>query len=163
VLFVDRDGHRRQIDFVDAPYGLTARDVVDTAQHVLLADEHGDVPAVIIHPERLMESRIHNIVGLGQRSAHALRQARAAIACAGAFSALILESREMEESKRVRAVLRLNERIYRFCRRPIGRAFVRTTGMDPFDAVLFEHHMLPAKFRTVRYPQMQTSLAQLQR
>lgn len=56
VLFVDGDGRTRQIDFVDAPYGLNARDVVETAQHILLRDDHGEVPVVVIHPERLMEA-----------------------------------------------------------------------------------------------------------
>jgi predicted transcriptional regulator len=37
---------RRQIDFVDAPYGLTARDVVVTAQRIVLSDANGEVPAV---------------------------------------------------------------------------------------------------------------------
>lgn len=59
VLFLDSQGQRRQIDFLDAPYGLNARDVVETAQHVVLADHQGEVPVVVIHPQRLMESRVH--------------------------------------------------------------------------------------------------------
>jgi hypothetical protein len=68
VLFVDGEGRKRQIDFVDTPYGLNASDVVETAQHIVLRDAQGEVPAVVIHPERLMESRVHNVIGLGQRS-----------------------------------------------------------------------------------------------
>jgi hypothetical protein len=161
VLFVDGEGRRRQIDFVDAPYGLSARDVVETAQHIVLEDELGEVPAVVIHPERLMESRIHNVVGLCQRSPHALRQARAAIECANAFSRFILDSHEVGSVTRRRAVLKLNERIYRFCRQPIARRFLRETGLDPFDAIVVDHPGLPQKFRTMRYPQMQAQLAKL--
>jgi hypothetical protein len=163
VLFVDGEGQKRQIDFVDAPYGLSARDVVETAQHIMLRDELGEVPAVVIHPERLMESRIHNVVGLAQRSPQALRQARAAIECAHAFSRYILDSGEVGPATRRRAVLKLNERIYRFCRQPIARQFIQHTALDPFDAILADHPALPEKFRTMRYPQMQTQLAKLRR
>ena len=161
VLFVDGEGHKRQIDFVDAPYGLNARDVVETAQHILLTDDQGEVPAVVVHPERLMESRIHNVVGLGQRSPHSLRQARAAIDCAHAFSRLILDSDQVGTVTRRRAVLKLNERIYRFCRLPVARQFFETTALDPFEAVVVDHPGLPQKFRTTRYPQMQLQLAKL--
>ncbi len=85
VLFVDNEGIKRQIDFLDAPYGLRARDVVETAQHIVLGGHGDEISAVVIHPERLMESRIHNVVGLRQRSQHAIRQARAAIECVGHF------------------------------------------------------------------------------
>lgn len=161
VLFIDGEGRRRQIDFVDAPYGLNARDVVETAQHIVLRDELGEVPAVVIHPERLMESRVHNVVGLRQRSPHALRQARAAIECAYAFSRLILDSEQIGAVTRRRAVLKLNERIYRFCRQPIVRQFFCETELDPFEAILVDHPTLPHEFRTIRYPQMETQLAKL--
>ncbi len=161
VLFVDTEGRKRQIDFVDAPYGLSARDVVETAQHIVLRDELGEVPAVVIHPERLMESRVHNVVGLRQRSPHALRQARAAIECAHAFSRFILDSKEIGVVTRRRAVLKLNERIYRFCRQAVVLQFFRETELDPLDAVLVDYPGLPQKFRTIRYPQMQAQLAKL--
>jgi hypothetical protein len=161
VLFVDSEGQRRQIDFVDAPYGLNARDIVDTAQRIYLGDDQGRVPIVVIHPERLMESRVHNIVGLKQNSPHALRQAQGAIDCAGAFSRFVLDSKQVAPVKGRRSVLKLNERIYRFCRTLAGRQIFRDTGLDPFDAVLVDHAALPAKFRTMRYPQMQAQLARL--
>jgi hypothetical protein len=159
ILFLDSDGQTRQIDFVDAPYGLKADDVVATAQHILLADAQGDVPAVLIHPQRLVESRVYNIIGLKQDSPHALRQARAAIACAGAFSRFILDAEDPDQRTRARAVLKLNERIYRFCLRGPARQFVRQTGMDPFDAIVNDHPALPEKFRTLRFPQMKARLA----
>jgi hypothetical protein len=161
VLFVDGEGQTRQIDFVDAPYGLTARDVVETAQHIVLSDDQGDVPAIVIHPERLMESRVRNVVGLGQRSPHALRQAGASIECAHAFSRFVLDSGEVGPVTRKRAVLKLNERIYRFCRLPVARQFFRETKLDPFEAVVVDHPGLPHKFRTTRYPQMQAQVAKI--
>lgn len=161
VLFVDGEGRQRQIDFVEAPYGLNARDVVETAQHIVLTDDQGEIPAVVIHPERLMESRVHNVIGLGRRSPHALRQARAAIDCAHAFSRFILDSEEVGPTMRKRAVLKLNERIYRFCRLPVARQFLRETKLDPFEAVVVDHQGLPQKFRTTRYPQMQAQVAKV--
>lgn len=159
VLFVDDEGVKRQIDFIDAPYGLRARDVVDTAQHIIFGGHGDEVSAVVIHPERLMESRVHNVIGLKQRSPHAIRQARAAIECARAFSTLVLDSDQLEPAKRTRTVLKLNERIYRFRRTTRAREFVRITGLDPFDAVLVDDR-LPSRFRELRYPQMQAALKQ---
>lgn len=131
VLFIDGEGHRRQIDFVDAPYGLSARDVVETAQQVVLPGGPGkETFALLVHPERLMESRVHNVIGLGQDRAQALGQLRAAIECAGAFSRLILDAEEPGPVVRRRAVLKLNERIYRFSRQPHARRLFRERGID---------------------------------
>lgn len=60
-------------------------------------------------------------------------------------------------------MLKLNERIYRFCRSQVARQFLRETKLDPFDAIVVDHPELPQKFRTVRYPQMQAQLARLRR
>lgn len=161
VLFIDSHGRKRQIDFLDAPYGLVARDVIETTQYVVLSDAQGQVPVAIIHPQRLMESRVHNVIGLGRRGRLALRQAQAAVHCARAYSQALLESRQMSAARRQRAVLNLNERVYRFCRRPVAHQFLRATAIDPFEAVLVDHPELPNKFRAVRYPQMQSQLAKL--
>ena len=147
---------------MDAPYGLSSRDVADTAQQVVLPGGRGkDTSALLIHPERLMESRVHNVIGLGQDRAQAIAQLRAAIECAGAFSHLILDADEPGPVVRRRAVLKLNERIYRFSRRPPARRLFRERGIDTFDAVVSDHPKLPRKFREVRYPQMRSQLAEL--
>jgi len=162
VLFTDSRGHRRQIDFVDAPYGLSARDIADTAQHVVLPGGRGkETSALLIHPERLMESRVHNVIGLGQDRAQAIEQLRAAIECAGAFTRLVLDADEPGPVVRRRAVLKLNERIYRFSRRPPARRLFRERGIDTFDAVVSDHPGLPRKFREVRYPQMRAQIGEL--
>lgn len=162
VLFSDSEGHRRQIDFVDAPYGLNSRDVSETAQRVELPEGKGTTTsALLIHPERLMESRVHNVIGLRQDRAQAIEQLSAAIECAGAFSRLILDAHDPGPVIRRRAVLKLNERIYRFSRRPRARRLFRERGIDTFAAVVADHPALPRKFREVRYPQMRARLAEL--
>jgi hypothetical protein len=163
VLFRDSEGNRRQIDFVDAPHGLSARDVANTAVQMHLPDAGSrEIPVWVIHPERLMESRVHNVIGLGHSSAHAIRQLRASIECAAGFSRMILDTQELGPIVRSRTVLKLNERIYRFCRRQPARRLFRDRGIDPLEAVVVDHDGLPAKFREIRYPQMRDRLAQLE-
>lgn len=155
VRFMDAAGVEREIDFIDQPLGLRARDVRDTAVRLLvLSDEPGyDVPVWVMHPERCMESRVYNAHILGKTDALATRQLEASIACARAWSRLLLDDDPSHE--RVRAVLRLNERIFRKCLRDIHfRAIAHSPGIDPFEAVLAEHPALPAPFREQRYPQM---------
>jgi len=161
VLFTDSTGTPREIDFIDAPFGLGARDVRDTA--VLLAlDAEADQPPVelwIMHPERCMESRVINTTDLHKTTHLAIRQLAASVICAREWSRYILDSEELPEEQRIRAVLKLNERIFRRCHRDTRfRAVLHNHDIDPFDAILAEHPLLPKRFREQRYPQMQTLL-----
>lgn len=73
VIFEDSEGIARQIDFLDAPGGLTKRDVRDTAVAIEIEAIDGDpVRVLVMHPERSMESRIFNVMVLGQRGPEAL-------------------------------------------------------------------------------------------
>jgi hypothetical protein len=154
VVFEDSDGVEREMDFLLAPYGLTAREVRDTAIRLNVAKPGSpEVPVWVMHPERCMESRVHNVVGLKQRGRIAIDQLRRAIVCAKEFSRYLLDE-SGEEADRVRAVLRLNERIFKKCL--TVRAFRDVFfdyGVDPFDAVLVDER-LPEQFRTRRYPQI---------
>lgn len=161
VLFTDADGVEREIDFIDQPLGLSGRDVRDTAVLVELPSQ-GAAPAVqvwIMHPERCMESRVVNAVALGKTHSLAMRQMKASILCARLWSRYILDSEELPLEERVRAVLRINERIFRRCREKPFRDVVLDHDVDPFAAVLVEDERLPAAFRDRRYPQMQERLA----
>jgi hypothetical protein len=161
VLFVDGDGISREIDFIDAPLGLTARDVRDTAVHLSVPGEDGapDVPIWVMHPERSMESRIVNAVVLGKTSPLALAQLRASIVCARAWSRVILDQRDIPQEQRVRAVLKLNERIFHKCLRDKRfRDVVLDYDIHPFEAVLVDDPRLPDDARDRRYPQMQSQL-----
>jgi hypothetical protein len=57
VLFKDSDGVQREIDFLSAPHGLTARDVRDTAIRLSLPNPDGpEAPVWVMHPERTMKA-----------------------------------------------------------------------------------------------------------
>jgi hypothetical protein len=159
VLFVDADGIEREIDFIDQPLGLRARDIRDTAVRLIVHSNEAEheVPVWVMHPERCMESRIYNAQILYKTDELAIRQLEASIVCARAWSRYLLEDDSSPE--RARTVLRINERIFRKCMRDMHfRATKLDLDIDPFDAVLAEHQALPVQFREKRYPQMRKQL-----
>jgi hypothetical protein len=155
VIFVDADGIEREIDFIDQPLGLRARDIRDTAVRLLIhSDDPGhEIPVWVMHPERCMESRIYNAQILHKADELAMRQLAVSIVCTREWSRYLLDDDPSPE--RARAVLRINERIFRKCTRDMHfRAADLGVDIDPFEAVLVEHSALPAQFRERRYPQM---------
>ncbi len=67
VVFKDSDGEVREADFISAPYGLDGRDVRDSAVKLNVSNaDQSEVPVWVLHPERCMESRVYNVVGLRQ-------------------------------------------------------------------------------------------------
>lgn len=155
VLFKDSDGENREIDFLVAPYGLDGRDVRDTAVRLSVANPSGpDLPVWVMHPERCMESRVYNVVGLRQAGRIGIDQLRRSVICAKEFSRFLLDDKGVPEGERIRAVLRLNERIYRKCLKDrVFRQVVFDHDVDPFDAVVTDVR-LPERFHRMRYPQM---------
>jgi hypothetical protein len=158
VKFVDAAGEKQNIDFIDQPHGLRAREVYRMAVPVRVLDGRGrptSVTFLVMQPVLVMESRVHNTMGLpGYRSPHSLQQLSASVACAGEYLRGLLDAGE------VRAVLRLNERIFTFCLKDRdGRLVHAKHGVDPFEAVVADDDRLPAKFGKTRYPQMQGELA----
>lgn len=163
VLFRDADGVDREIDFIDEPLGLRGQDVRDTAVLVELPPE-GSAPAAqvwIMHPERCMESRVMNAIVLGKTQPLAMRQLKASILCTRLWSRYILDNEELPLEERVRAVLKINERIFRRCHKDKAfRDILLDYEVDPFNAVLADDPRLPARFRDRRYPQMQAHVAE---
>lgn len=155
VLFEDSDGVSRELDFLDAPHGLRARDIRDTAVQLSVPNPKGpDVPVWVMHPERCMESRIYNVIDFKQSGPIALDQLRRSVICAREYSRSLLDARSVPRAERVRAVLNLNERIFKKCvndRR--FRDVALDYDVDPFEAVLLDDR-LPSEFRERRYPQM---------
>ena len=147
-----------------SPYGLDGRDVRDSAVRLSVSNPSGpDLPVWVMHPERCMESRIYNVVDLRQAGRIAMDQLRRSVVCAKEFSRFLLNDEGVAEAERVRAVLRLNERIYRKCLK--DRAFRQVVfdhDVDPFDAVLVDDR-LPERFREKRYPQMVEQIADRRR
>ena len=157
VLFIDSDGVGRVIDFIEAPLGLRARDVRDTAVRLLISADSGsdEVPVWIVHPERCVESRVYNVPILGKDDRKATHQLNASIACACEWPRAVLRDEQIPEDVRVRKVLRLNERIFRGCVGDVHfRKLYGDRGVDPFDAVLAGDDLLPDAFLQTRYPQM---------
>jgi hypothetical protein len=105
-----------------------------------------------------MESRIYNTIDLGRDDELGLAQLEVSIPVARRWSQALLEDETIEEWRRQRAVLELNERIFRRCYE--DRCFLDVYGrygVDPFDAVLVDER-LPGQFGTKRYPQMRERL-----
>ena len=159
VFFKDSEGEDREADFISAPYGLDSRDVRTSAVRLTVPNPDGsDVPVWLMHPERCMESRIYNVVGLKQSGPLAMDQLRRSVLCAKAFSGYLLEGGVVPEGERVRAVLRLNERIYRKCLKDQAfRKVYMDHDVDPFEAILVDER-LPDQFRERRHPQMTSQL-----
>ena len=155
VFFDDGSGNGRRIDFLLAPFGLDRHDVRDTAIELDVGTEESRATLWIMHPERVMESRIANVQTLGIDDPHAMAQLRASISVAREWSRQLLGDEPTAPPDRVRAVLRLNERIFRKC---VGehrfRQLFSKRGVDPFEAVLVHDDRLPDAFRARRYPQM---------
>jgi len=158
VTFLDDEGVKRTIDFLDAPLGLRAEEVHRLAIPAEILDATGKPagqPFLIMHPVQVMESRVHNAMALpGYDSPAALKQLRLSVICAREFI------RDLVASGRIRVTLTLNERIFTFCLKDRdGREVDAKHGVDPFGAVLADDNRLPALFRETRYPQMQRELA----
>lgn len=161
VIFTDSQGVTREIDFIAEPLGLNARDVRDTA--VTIEDEGEDgspISLLVMHPQRCLESRIYNAGVLGKTGPLARRQLRVSIVCAREWSRYLLDHvTEVAETERVRAVLRLNERLFRKCATDRHfRSVLIDLNLDPFGAVLHDHPLLPEHFSGRRYPQMHAAL-----
>lgn len=155
VIFRDSAGFRREIDFIGSPIGLDPTDVRSTAVPMTVPDaEGGSAEILVMHPERCLESRVHNVIELGTTGPIAMIQLRRSIACAREWSRHLLGEESVGQRRRVRAVLDLNERIYRRCIRSLAfRRLALEHGVEPFEAVLVDDR-LPAKFRERRYPKM---------
>jgi hypothetical protein len=154
-IFVDDDGYERRLDVLRSAYGMRSDDIRATAIEVdVRLDDGRLVPVWVMHPERCMESRVHNSTLANKQTDLAWRQLRVSILCARAFSELLLDERG---EAAVRDVLNLNERIFQFARTDRCVRLAADRGIEVFDAVL-DDVRLPEKFRTTRLPQMRTTI-----
>ncbi len=156
VLYVDDLGLERSIDFIDAPLGLKADEVRRLAIpfEVLDAkDQPTGMDFLVMHPIHCLESRVHNVMGLGHDTRKHLSQLRATIIVARHFLGYLLDEGHKRD------VLRLNERIFWFCMTDLhGRDVAARYGVDPFEAILVDDRL--ERFVSERHPRM---IAQLQR
>jgi hypothetical protein len=157
-LFIDSDGHERRIDFLQSAYGMDSEDIRKTAIEIdLLLDGGRQAPVWVMHPERCMESRVHNSTLANKQTDLAWSQLRASVLCTRAFSQLLLDERG---AAAVRDVLNLNERVFRFAQSDRSVRIALDRGIEVFDAVL-DDERLPERFRAVRLPQMQDRMRTL--
>jgi hypothetical protein len=155
VTFLDSDGYQRQLDLLDCPHGLRPTEVSTSAIPLEISRPDGtSVPISVMHPERCMESRVHNTSLPDKQTDLGWRQLRASIACARAFSA------ELLDAGHTRDVLKLNERIFHFAQNDRCSRLALEKGIEIFDAVL-DDERLSDKFRTIRLPQMQERIRAL--
>lgn len=167
IVFRDADGVARELDFIDQPAGLRAQDVRDTAvlMEIPSRGRARPTPFWVMHPERCMESRIYNVHRLpGRKTALGLDQLRMSVACAREWTLRILDDGDVPAPARMRAALRLNERVFRKCLEDRGfRAILLDHEVDPFAAVVDDHPLIPDRFRQQRLPQMQEQLTDRRR
>lgn len=167
VVFVDAAGVTRTLDVVSAPFGLGAAEVHDTAIPVEILDDVGASTGVrfyVMHPILCMESRVHNVVGLpgAYDTEQGRKQLRVSIVFAREFMLDVLNFR-IEDEDPPRTVLKLNERIFRFCTRDRhAKELYRATGVDPAAAIVDDERLAPT-FHERRLPQMREQLAARER
>ena len=137
---------------------MTSEDVRNTAVEIdLLLSDDRQVRVWVMHPERCMESRVHNSVLANKQTDLAWRQLRASILCTRAFSQLLLDERG---DAAIRDVLNLNERIFEFAQEHRSSRLALKRDIEVFDAVV-DDERLPEKFRTIRLPQMRERIEAL--
>jgi hypothetical protein len=167
VVFVDAAGVTRTLDIVSAPFGLGGEEVHATALPVEILDDAGAVTGGkfhVMHPVLVMESRVHNVIGLAAAydTEQGRKQLRASILCAREFLRDVLDGR-MDAADPERAVMKMNERVFRFSTRDRhAKELYRSRGIDPAK-VMLDDERLPAAFRSKRLPQMLAALGARER
>jgi len=159
-IFTDDRSHERRPDVMRSIYGMRSDDVRATAIEVDdLLDDGREVHVWVMHPERCMESRVHNSALENKQTDLAWRQLRASILCARAFGELLVDERG---EAAVRDVLNLNERIFRFAQTDRCLRLALDRGIEVFDAVL-DDERLPERLRTTRLSQMRDVIRESRR
>jgi hypothetical protein len=151
ILYPDANRVEQLIDFLsDPPFGLSAGDVKKFA---LPIEVEPNVILWVMHPVHCMQSRVKNVMRLsGYRNEHAYRQLRASVLCVRGFLL------ELLDGGNVKAVLKWNQRIYRFAALDQdGRDVFAKHGVDPLAAVVTDPR-LPAKFNEESYARMRADV-----
>lgn len=147
VVFVDDDGHRRQIDFLGEVAGV--RETYYESIDATIVDAH-DTPVAtlrVMDPISCLKGRAHNVAYLpGYQSEHALNQLCAAIFCAKEFGRDLLKQDPFE-------TLRSNEHVFDIARWGAGPLVYARYNVDILGAVV-EDAGMPEKFYTERLPRV---------
>lgn len=156
VHYLDAQRNERALDILSAPYGLQGERLWDKSYPATLTTHDGRSARLrVMHPLHCLISRTANVADLSAyQNERGIKQLRAAIACMRAHLEDQLDRGE------VKAATRQSEALFTFCVKSTYAqiTFVRD-GIEAFDAMVCDHERLPAKFRTVRYPQMKEHVA----
>jgi hypothetical protein len=138
--------------------------VRDTAIAVDILDDAGEATGVrfhVMHPVLSLESRVHNVAGLAGTydTERGRTQLRASLVCAHEFMRDVLDGGFEFDGPR-RMVLKLNERVFRFCMhdRDAQELYRRHPEIDPARGIL-DDRRLPKGFHEKRLVQMRELLA----
>lgn len=156
VTFIDVDGWPRRIDFLSAPAGVDATELLEQCIVATVTSDDGvEVSFRVMHPLHCLRSRAYNVAYLpGYDTEHARRQLRAAIMCARQYVLELAESAELVRARNA------NEEIFKIARWKAGpRVFVRHH-IEIFSAAV-PHPALHPRFLHERYPRMVAEIARV--
>lgn len=132
--FLDGNKNVRRLDFLHTAYGMSSDDIRETAIEISIEVADGrSISLWVMHPERCMESRVFNSELAGKQTELAWRQLAASIACARAFSELLVDD---AGDRGAHAEMKLNERICDLASQQVTRGLFERRGVDVLDAVV---------------------------
>ena len=166
VIYRDDGGTKRTLDVVFSPLGLAWDDVWKHSLQVQVPDDVGHVAFRVLHPYWTMVSRVCNVRVLPP-TPRGVRQLHASVICLREFLRELLDQGDEasdhagNDAAFVRAVLKLNKRIFRFAtHHRHGRDIYADAGVEPFDAVITDPR-LPSAHNEENYPRMADAIKRL--
>ena len=155
VTFIDDDGEKRAIDFLDNPLGLSGLEVHRSAQVFELYDAQGRCTGSqfkVMNPFHSLASRIHNTTLPTHRGPNALNQLRYSVEALRSFILEVLDDGD------VRGALKLVERNHELSLESKALDVFVRYGIDVFVAPA-KGHGLPPKYEQIRFPQLVAQLS----
>ncbi|MCA9675609.1 MAG: hypothetical protein KC464_11280 [Myxococcales bacterium] len=151
VMFLDDDGHLRQIDFLGSLAGIPETYYESLDANILDANDATVAILRVMDPISCLKSRAHNVAYLpGYQTEHALNQLRAAILCAREFGRDLLAEDPFE-------ALKCNEHVFGIARYGAGPFVYVRYGIDVLGAVVDDAGM-PDAFYTERLPRVRANV-----
>lgn len=151
VVFLDDDGHLRQIDFLGSLAGIP--ETYYESIEATIVDEH-DTPVAtlrVMDPISCLKGRAHNVAFLpGYDTDHARNQLRASILCAKEFGRDLLKQDPF-------GALKSNEHVFDIARYGAGPLVYVRHGIDVLGAVVDDPGMAE-KFYTERLPRARANV-----
>jgi hypothetical protein len=152
VEFVDDNGVKQILDFLDAPFGLKAPEVHRLSQVFSVLTLEGEDTGFqfrVMHPLHCLTSRVHNTATLpGYTSPHALRQLAFSVGAVREFIGRALVAGE------TRAALKIIKCVHRLSLKREGLEVFERHRIDVFTAVPVTAPELPRAYKERHHPRM---------